>query len=365
MATAEGLEPPTFAFEAVGPSGSPGMDAFEHQENIGFVHGSFGRAVGLSLAGDAGEAAERAARARNSAPRFGWGAKMRRTTPMRDEYDRLVASGVSPGRARAQVNAKARGLPDVQSTAPVRASVPLDVPSSSRPGRQPVETASTGRRFEPADRETVQLGPQIYRGNLTERLDSLFSRRLRGWPGRNVHEDFDFLRQGLTAGYVRIRLVRIPAHVVAKAAEVGPFASCSSESAEHLFLKAVAVEWLRSIGGHDAEEEVRISGRMDAYSRTLNWCVECGHTRVSRLRSLMKVQDGSRFTLIPFQARYDAMKGRPAQSIIAVNFEWDQAIEAALFKHDIDVMRRAMESVDFTKPRPLSASPAQQIGEGR
>jgi hypothetical protein len=52
MATAEGLEPPTFAFEAIGPSGYPRENASECQENIGFVPRSFASSIGQPLAGD-------------------------------------------------------------------------------------------------------------------------------------------------------------------------------------------------------------------------------------------------------------------------------------------------------------------------
>lgn len=194
---------------------------------------------------------------------------------------------------------------------------------------------------------------------LVERLDDLFNRGRTGWYSRSVPDDYVPLLAPLVSGRLRLRLRTIPAEIIARVARTERIHASSSETADHYFIKRVAVAWMKAEGATDAAEEVRgglIAGRADAASLQKRWIVECGNTPVRKLVDSI-TEEGIRFTLFPFQWGFDCARNpkAPARSLRAVDFEWGADLSEEFFQAHMAWMREVHDRLPVPSSFPFTA----------
>lgn len=193
-------------------------------------------------------------------------------------------------------------------------------------------TISAAEKWDPpTEAEVARLG---------WRLEDFFTRRPGPFGSRNSWQSAKHMLAAMFDGGVTMRLCRVPAEYVAEAMVQCP-TDHARETAAHRQLKRACLLWMRSLGGHDAAEEVDYcAGIADVMSDDLNWVVECGHTGIHKPQALALADETARFTLVPFQdmRRFD---GR-ARSLIGVDFIWTpEAVACATEAHDAAMLRAA------------------------
>jgi hypothetical protein len=170
----------------------------------------------------------------------------------------------------------------------------------------------------------------------------LFNRGGAGWGERGAIDETLPILAALAEGRIRVRLTRLPLPACVAASSIA-IKIAAGESAAHSYMKVAARNWMALNGATDAVCEVSIhGGRADVYSRDKNWIVECGNTAPYRLVSAIEDESHPRFTLIPYQGRYEFLGRRaPARSLAAADFEWDDGLGPEIMEIRLSAMKEA------------------------